>query len=130
MRKDNLYFPLFDQIIIPAAKRFKPQLILVSAGYDLHWADGIALMQVSTTGFAQIVKIIKELADELCSGRLVFSLEGGYNPAALASSVKATFDVLLGNTTIEDPLGQSPHQFEVVSIAPLIKSIKEIHTLA
>jgi acetoin utilization deacetylase AcuC-like enzyme len=88
------------------------------------------MMQVSTTGFAQIVKIIKGLADELCSGRLVFSLEGGYNHAALASSVKATFDMLLGNTNIEDPLGQSPHQFEVGSIAPLIKSIKEIHTLA
>ena len=127
---DAEYLEVFDQIITPAAKRFKPQLILVSAGYDPHWADGIAMMQVSTTGFAQIVKIIKELADELCSGRLAFSLEGGYNPTALASSVKATFDVLLGNTNIEDPLGQSPHRFEVISIAPLIKSIKQIHTLA
>ena len=127
---DAEYLSVFDQIIIPVSKRFKPQLILVSAGYDLHWAEGIAMMQVSTTGFAQIVKIIKGLADELCSGRLVFSLEGGYNPAALASSVKATFDTLLGNTNIEDPLGQSPRRFEAVNIAPLIKSIKEIHTLA
>ncbi len=127
---DAEYSSVFDQIIIPVSKRFKPQLILVSAGYDLHWTEGIAMMQVSTTGFAQIVKIIKGLADELCSGRLVFSLEGGYNPAALASSVKATFDTLLGNTNIEDPLGQSPRRFETVSIAPLIKSIKEIHTLA
>jgi len=77
-----------------------------------------------------MVKIIKGLADELCSGRLVFSLEGGYNTTALASSVKATLEVLLGNTNIEDPLGQSPHPFKVVSIAPLIKSIKQIHTLA
>ncbi len=127
---DTEYLSVFDQIIIPAAKRFKPQLILVSAGYDLHWAEEIAMMQVSTTGFAQIVKIIKGLADELCSGRLVFSLEGGYHPAVLASSVKATFDMLLGNTNIEDPLGQSPRRFEAVNIAPLIKSIKEIHNLA
>ena len=126
---DAEYLQVFDQIVVPAARRFKPQLILVSAGYDLHWADGIALMQVSVTGFAQMVKIIKGLADELCSGRLVFSLEGGYNVTALAASVKATFDVLLGNTNIEDPLGQSRHRFATPSITPLIKAIKEIHNL-
>ena len=86
-------------------------------------------MQVSVTGFGQMVRIIKGLADELCSGRLVFSLEGGYNLGALAASVKATFDVLLGNASIEDPLGQSPHRSATPSIASLIKAIKEIHNL-
>lgn len=123
------YQQVFEQIIVPVAKRFRPQLILVSAGYDPHWADDLALMQVSVTGFAQVVKIIKGLADELCSGRLVFSLEGGYNLTALATSVKATFDVLLGNTNIEDPLGQTRHRWAAPSIAPLIKAIKEIHNL-
>ncbi len=127
---DTEYLEVFEQIIVPAAIRFKPQLILVSAGYDTHWADELALMQVSVTGFAQMVKIIKRLADELCNGRLVFSLEGGYNLTALAASTKATFDMLLGNTAIEDPLGQSLPRFEVPSIAPLIKKIKEIHDLA
>ena len=126
---DTEYLEVFEQIIVPAAIRFKPQLILVSAGYDTHWADELALMQVSVTGFAQMVKIIKGLGDELCDGRLVFSLEGGYNLEALAASVKATFDMLLGNTAIEDRLGQSPRSFEAPSIAPLIKKIKEIHKL-
>jgi len=126
---DAEYLQVFEQIIVPAARRFKPRLILVSAGYDPHWADEIALMQVSTTGFSQMVKIIKELADELCGGRLVFSLEGGYNLTALATSIKATFDVLLGNTKIEDPLGQPPRRFKAPSITPLIKSIKEVHNL-
>jgi len=126
---DAEYLSVFEQIIVPAANHFNPRLILVSAGYDTHWADGLALMQVSVTGFAQMVRIIKELADELCDGRLVFTLEGGYNLAALAASVKATFDVLLGNTDIEDPLGQSPHRFPAPSITPLIKAIKEIHNL-
>ncbi len=127
---DTEYLEVFEQIIVPAAIRFKPKLILVSAGYDTHWADELALMQVSVTGFAQMVKIIKGLADELCNGRLVFSLEGGYNLTALSASVKATFDMLLGNTTIEDLLGQSPRSFETPSIASLIKKIKEIHDLA
>jgi len=87
-------------------------------------------MQVSVTGFAQMVKIIKGLGDELCDGRLVFSLEGGYNLEALAASVKATFDILLGNTAIEDRLGQPARSFEAPSIASLIKKIKEIHDLA
>ncbi len=126
---DTEYLQVFEQIIAPATKRFKPEFILVSAGYDPHWADGIALMQVTTTGFGRMVKIIKGLADELCHGRLVFTLEGGYNPIALATSVKATFDVLLGNTDIEDPLGQPPRRFEPPSISSLIKSIKEIHLL-
>jgi len=127
---DDEYLLAFEQIIVPAVRRFRPQLILVSAGYDPHWADGLAMMQVSVTGFTQMVKIIKELADELCSGRLVFTLEGGYNLTALAASVKATFDVLLGNTNIDDPLGKSPRGLAAPDIAPLIKAIKEIHNLA
>ena len=126
---DSEYLQVFEQIIVPAARRFEPQLILVSAGYDAHWADGISLMQVSVTGFAQMVRIIKGLADELCSGRLVLSLEGGYHLTALAASVKATFDMLLGKTSIDDPLGQSPRSFEAPRIDSLIKAIKEIHNL-
>ena len=126
---DAEYEQVFAQIIMPAAKRFKPQLILVSAGYDPHWTDELALMQVSVSGFARMVKIIKELADKLCNGRLVFSLEGGYNLAALAASVKATFDVLLGETDIEDRLGPPPHRIAVPDLTQLIKAIKEIHAL-
>ncbi|MFB0559528.1 MAG: histone deacetylase [Dehalococcoidales bacterium] len=126
---DVEYLQTFDQIIVPTTRRFNPRLILVSAGYDTHWAEELALMQVSVAGFIQMVGIIKGLADELCSGRLVFTLEGGYNLSALAAAVKATFDVLLGNTDIEDPLGQSPRRFATPDIAPLIKAIKETHNL-
>jgi acetoin utilization deacetylase AcuC-like enzyme len=87
------------------------------------------MMRVSVTGFSQMAGIIKGLADELCSGRLVFTLEGGYNLNALAASVKATFDILLGYTSIDDPLGQSPHRFGVANIERLITVIKEIHKL-
>jgi len=127
---DEEYLQVFQQIIVPATQRFNPQLILVSAGYDLHWADELALMQVSTNGFAQMARIIKGLADELCGGRLLFSLEGGYNLQALAYSVKATFDVLLGKADIEDPLSQSSPRFPPPTITPLIEAIKEIHKLA
>ena len=126
---DAEYQQVFEQIIVPIVKRFSPQLILVSAGYDLHWSDQLAMMQVTTTGFAQMTKIIKELADELCGGKMVFGLEGGYNLTALATSVKATFDVLLGNSDIDDPLGQPEKRWNAPNIDNLIKRLKEIHKL-
>ena len=127
---DDEYLLVFEQIISPVVRQFQPQLIVVSAGYDSHWADGLALMQVTTTGFAQMVKIIRGLADEFCQSSIVICLEGGYHLQALACSVKATFDVLLGNTDIDDPLGQSPRRFQAPSIEPLVRTIKEIHALA
>ena len=124
---DDEYLAVFDQIIAPAARRFNPQLILVSTGYDGHWADPLAMMNLSVSGFARMVGVIKGLADELCGGHLVLTLEGGYNLEALAASVKATFDVLLGNA-IDDPLS-TPRRFEARNIEDLLAEIKKIHKL-
>jgi acetoin utilization deacetylase AcuC-like enzyme len=124
---DAEYLEVFEQVVIPAARRFNPQLILVSAGYDGHWADPLAMMNLSVGGFAKMTGIIKGLADELCRGRLVLTLEGGYHLEALAASVKATFDVLLGNAT-EDPLGTTPRRF-APDINSLIGEIKKVHKL-
>jgi Deacetylases, including yeast histone deacetylase and acetoin utilization protein len=102
---DEEYLRAFNEVLVPVARRFEPQLILVSAGFDPHWADSLAMMQVSITGFGQMVRVLKKLAAELCQGRLVFTLEGGYNLEVAASSVKATFDVLLDSPEIVDPQG-------------------------
>jgi len=125
---DTEYLKVFKQIIVPAAQRFNPRLILVSAGYDTHWADPLAMMEVSTSGFSRMAGIIKGLADELCESRLAFTLEGGYNLDALAASVKATFDVLLGNS-VDDPLGESPRHTGVADIDRLIGAVKRLHKL-
>ncbi len=125
---DDEYRRVFEQIVVPVVRRFRPELILVSAGYDLHWKDRLAMMEVSTAGFAEMIRFIKGLAAELCHGKTVITLEGGYNLKALATSVKATFDVLLGNSDIEDPLGQ-PKRRAAPDITPLIKAIKERHSL-
>ena len=125
---DTEYEQIFAEIIVPASRRFQPQFILVSAGYDLHWSDSMALIQVSVSGFAWMTGIIKNLADELCNSRLVFVLEGGYNLNAQAASIKATFDILLGNQ-FEDPLGQPPHRFSTPDLSHLIKTIRELHSL-
>jgi acetoin utilization deacetylase AcuC-like enzyme len=125
---DKEYLRVFEEIVTPAVRRFRPGLILVSAGYDPHWADELAQMRVTVTGFAHMEAIIKGLADDLCGGRLVLALEGGYNLEALAYSVKATFSLLLGEKEVEDPLGPPP-RFSAPDIGPLIAAIKKIHRL-
>jgi len=127
---DDEYRQAFEQIIVPVTRRFRPELIMVSAGYDAHWKDRLAMMEVSTAGFAEMVRYIKDLADELCHGKIVMTLEGGYDLKALATSVKATFDVLLGNTDIEDPLGPPERRWATPDITDLIKALKETHHIA
>jgi acetoin utilization deacetylase AcuC-like enzyme len=124
---DEEYNQVFGQIIVPAIRCFKPKIIVVSAGYDGHWSDRLAGMHLSIAGFAQITGIVKQLANELCDGRLVFSLEGGYNLTALSASVGATFEVLLGKEDIEDKLGQLPLEDKAPKITDLIQLIKGIH---
>jgi acetoin utilization deacetylase AcuC-like enzyme len=124
---DEEYLRAFNEVLVPVARRFQPQLILVSAGFDPHWADHLAMMQVSVGGFAQMAMILKELAAELCQGRLVFTLEGGYNLRVVASSIKAVFDVLLGNSEIDDPLGKAPAASKAGGFDKHIEAIKRIH---
>ena len=82
-----------DQLL-PVVRDFAPQMILVSAGYDAHVADPLAGLQVTTGGFAELVAMILATAATACGGKIVFTLEGGYDPTALAACVAATADAL------------------------------------
>jgi acetoin utilization deacetylase AcuC-like enzyme len=126
---DEEYQAVFEDILAPVAERFEPQLILVSAGYDAHWADSLALMQVSVSGFARLVEIIKTLADMLCKGRLVFTLEGGYNLEALSLSIAATLNILRGNHEITDPLGKQEAKSRPVNFDNFIRMVRNMHNL-
>lgn len=126
---DEEYLQVFHEILIPLAHRFQPQFILVSAGYDPHWADQISLMQVTITGFAHMVSMLKELASNLCQGHLVLTLEGGYNTQALAYSIKATLEVLMGKLEFEDPLGKPTFSREAAEFETIVQQVKKIHNL-
>jgi len=124
---DEEYLRAFNEVLVPVARRFQPQLILVSVGFDAHWADQLAMMRVTITGFAQMAMILKELAAELCQGRLVFTLEGGYNLRVVASSTKAIFDAFLGNSEIDDPVGKASMARKPEGFDEHIEAIKRIH---
>jgi len=121
------YLRAFNEVLVPVARGFQPHLILVSAGFDAHWADQLAMMRVSIKGFAQMVMILKELAADLCQGRLVFTLEGGYNLQVVASSIKAVFDLLLGNSEVDDPLGEASMARKPEGFDERIEAVKGIH---
>jgi acetoin utilization deacetylase AcuC-like enzyme len=124
---DEEYLRAFNEVLVPVARRFQPQLILVSAGFDAHWADHLAMMRVSVKAFAQMAMILKNLAAELCQGRLIFTLEGGYNLRVVSSSIKAIFAVLLGNSEIDDPLGKASMARKPEGFDEHIEAIKRIH---
>lgn len=110
---DAGYALAFDSVLDPLARRFRPDLILVSAGYDAHWSDPLAGMQLSLAGYAYMVSSLLALAAELCRGRIVFTLEGGYHLEVLAHGILNTIHQLsgsegLGAEPLSDPLGPCP----------------------
>ncbi|MDO8491939.1 MAG: histone deacetylase [Dehalococcoidia bacterium] len=126
---DPEYIRVFEEVVTPVADRFKPQLILVSAGYDAHWADPLASMEVTVAGYARMTGIIKRLAEAHCAGRMVFALEGGYNVEALAHSVRATLETLLGISLSPDPLGEPARSSPRPNIDALLTLVKRAHGL-
>ncbi len=84
---DAEYIAAFKEQLLPAALAFKPELILISAGFDAHLDDALSSMQLSSEGFGRLTDIVCRLADDVCAGRIVSVLEGGYNLPALAESV-------------------------------------------
>ncbi len=91
---DADYLRSWDAIIAPALRAYQPQFILLSAGFDAHARDPLGNIQVSTEGFKQLSHRVRALAEELCEGRLVSILEGGYDIEALCASVKGHVSAL------------------------------------
>ncbi len=87
---NGTFVSAFRKILEPIARSYKPQLILVSAGFDIYFKDPLGGMRVTPDGFAAMARILLNIADECCDGKLVAVLEGGYHLAGLTSSVKAT----------------------------------------
>jgi acetoin utilization deacetylase AcuC-like enzyme len=91
---DDIYRTVFEEVVVPAAGAYQPELVLVSAGFDAHAADPLASMRVTEAGFAGMARRSRDIAETHADGRLIAFLEGGYDPPALARSVVATLAVL------------------------------------
>jgi acetoin utilization deacetylase AcuC-like enzyme len=95
-RGNDDYIDIFENQLVPMAKNFEPDFILISAGFDGHLQDPLAGMQLTEKGYGQLSQVVVDLADKFCNGRIISLLEGGYNLEMLARSVAAHIEVLLG----------------------------------
>lgn len=93
---DDDYRVVLEKVVIPVLMQFKPELLLVSAGFDAHERDPLGNMRVTTAGFGAMTADLCRVADECCDGRLVALLEGGYDLDALRACAMCVTDVLSG----------------------------------
>lgn len=118
--RDDDYLYIFEQIVKPLAYRFQPELILVSAGFDAHESDPLGSESLTTKGYGALCTKVKALAQELCSGRLLLFLEGGYNPPYLAANVMECIHALAST--------QKPDQTEIEPYTYGMKNyIEKVH---
>jgi len=131
---DAGYRRIFEEVILPLGRRFRPELVLLSAGFDPHWADPLAGMNLSVRGFAHMAAVLRDLAGECCPGRLVMTLEGGYHPQALGYGTLATFRVWQGQDPeqVPDPLGPAPQQRPAgdPTLERVIQAVREVHGIS
>jgi acetoin utilization deacetylase AcuC-like enzyme len=103
---DPEYAAVFGRVTLPILREFRPDVILVSAGFDAHEHDPLAQMRLSSAGFAGLARGLRALADDVCGGRIVLALEGGYDLDALGESVAGVVDALtaeVGSAPAETP---------------------------
>ena len=125
---DAAFKIIYTEILPPILRRFQPELILVSAGYDCHWKDPLAGLGLSLKGIAWISQTLFDLAEELCGGKIVFTLEGGYDLKVLALGVANDLMVLQGRNDVVDLFGASPRREP--DVMELLLRFKQIHTLS
>ncbi len=92
---DDRFLAGLTEALVPAMEEFRPEFVLVSAGFDAHRADPLGSLQVSTEAFAESTRILRGIADQFAFGRIVSTLEGGYDLEALAESTAVHLDALL-----------------------------------
>lgn len=124
---DSGYARVFAELVAPALRRFRPDLLLVSAGYDSHWKDPLGPMALSTTGFSHLTATLLALADELCEGRVALILEGGYSLEALGACAVASLRLMLGRDPGLDLLGRP--QTDGIDPGQQIATIRQRHPI-
>ena len=124
---DEGYGRVLNEVVRPKATAFKPDVTLVSIGFDAHWQDPLAMAGLTLTGYARLARTLLEMAGTLCHGRILFVLEGGYRLEALRYGILNVIYALLGRDEIRDSLGPMPYPEQ--DIDPLLRQLKERHLL-
>jgi acetoin utilization deacetylase AcuC-like enzyme len=118
---DAEYMRVFYDVVVPAAKKFEPEWILVSAGFDPHRRDPLGGMEVTEAGFTGMARLLIELADQYAGGKIAFLLEGGYDLSALRKSVAAVLEAMQQNPRVIETAKPGGDKIE-----PLVRRILQV----
>jgi acetoin utilization deacetylase AcuC-like enzyme len=124
---DKSYQSAMEQIVIPAVKSFKPDMIGVSAGFDAHYADPVGNMNVDSRTYWHIGNLIEKTVTSLGIKGSYWILEGGYSPYALGSSIRASLEGLQGRKlpSLEDQVDREEHEMVIESNNEIIEKVLE-----
>jgi acetoin utilization deacetylase AcuC-like enzyme len=124
---DADYLAVFDHVFVPALLRFKPDLVLISAGFDAFIHDPLAGMRVTHAGYAAMAQRLRSLADRTSGGRIVAVLEGGYDLDGLGGGMTQTVAALTAAAAPPPPLAPLP---EVGPVRAAIDATLDAHRAA
>ena len=119
----------YEYVILPCVERFKPDVIIVSAGYDAHWRDPLAGLRWRDSTYFWLTAQLAQLAQRLCQGRIVFLLEGGYDLKGLASGACASFAALLGEPHVADGQEAALRAADEPAVGGLVREARALHGL-
>lgn len=119
---DDDYLFAFQEILVPIADLFKPEMVLVSAGFDTYRNDPLGGMSVTEGGYSAMTGILLDIAARHCGSMVLFALEGGYDPAGLAASTKAVITRLKGQAAFEYERKGDPCR----GIVDVLKDVKRV----
>ncbi len=122
---DGEYMRIFEEILEPIAMEYRPDIVFVSAGFDIYFQDPLGGMQVTPKGFANLAKIILEFAEKICDGRVVFVLEGGYHLEGLRDSVREVLKTMRGDLLRQGRDEKIRQRFDPSLVDSIIKKVKE-----
>lgn len=112
------------KIYQPFIERFRPEMIFVSAGFDAHWSDPLAGLGMTTQGYFALSQALKTLAETFCGSKIVFVLEGGYDPKNVANGIQAVFAALTGS---EAPQANDASPYAEADVAKRVDTILKWH---
>jgi acetoin utilization deacetylase AcuC-like enzyme len=121
---DRVYEQVADRIFRPFVESFKPQMIFISVGFDAHWSDPITSLGLTSAGYLMLAKKVMALAEQHCDGKIVFVLEGGYDPLNVANGSEGVFIAATGEG---ESHGDDPNPNPEPDCESRIEEVREWH---
>lgn len=123
---DRVYLKAVQEIVAPIARLYKPEFLLVSAGFDSHYSDPVGNLSLSATCYQQICNVIMDLVSKTCAGKLVAVLEGGYNPSIVGKLATAMISRMSGTKhLLNDKAPRISRKTELDGLR-ILKEVKKI----